>query len=190
MSNVQDVIINAAERRFADYGYSKTTMAEIASDCDMSVGNLYRHFKNKEAIAVGSVQRLLDQKLAAGNEAAKGKSDAFDAISAFMLARLRLAHAHYAGTRHLFDMVQLVNMRHRDMLLQFEERVIDALSLIVQQGVEQGRFHACDARQTAYDMHQATLRYNSPINLKNNALNTLEDDLGRLLALLNRGLAC
>jgi len=190
MSDVQGLIIDAAEQRFADYGYNKTTMAEIAADCDMCVGNLYRHFKNKEAIAVGSMQRLLDSKLAAGVRAAKDKSDAAEALSAFLLARLRLAHGHYAGTRHLFDMMQLVNTRHRDMLLGFEDRVINALASIIQEGVDQGSFHACDARQTAYDIHQATLRYNSPINLKNNDLKTLEADLSRLLALLFRGLAC
>lgn len=190
MSDVQGLIIDAAERRFADYGYNKTTMAEISADCDMCVGNLYRHFKNKEAIAVGSMQRLLNNKLAAGVSAASGKSDASEALSVFLFARLRLAHAHYAETRHLFDMMQLVNMRHRDLLLAYEDKVIDALAVIVQQGIEQGIFRACDARQMAYDIHQATLRYNSPINLKNNELPTLEADLSRLLALLLRGLAC
>jgi len=189
MSDVQGLIIDAAERRFADYGYNKTTMAEISADSDMCVGNLYRHFKNKEAIAVASMQRLLDNKLAAGVRAAKGKSDASEALSAFLFARLRLAHAHYAETRHLFDMMQLVNMRHRDLLLEYEDKVIDALAAIIRRGIEQGRFQVCDARQTAYDIHQATLRYNSPINLKNNELSTLEADLGRLLALLLRGLA-
>jgi len=182
--------MDAAERRFADYGYSKTTMAEIAADCDMSVGNLYRHFKNKEAIAVGSIQRLLETKLAAGIQAAQGKDDARDALEAFLLARLRLGHAHYAGTRPLYDMMQLVNTRYRDLLLQYEDKVIDALAGIVQRGVEQGCFHVCDARQTAYDIHQATLRYNNPINLKNNLLPALEADLARLLALLFRGVAC
>lgn len=190
MSDVQGLIIDAAERRFSDYGYNKTTMAEIAADCDMCVGNLYRHFKNKEAIAVASMQRLLDNKLAAGVRAAQGKPDASQALSAFLFARLRLAHAHYAGTRHLFDMMQLVNLRHRDLLLQYEGRVIEALSMIVQQGVDQGRFQPCDAHQMAYDIHQATLRYNSPMNLKNNELKTLEADLTRLLDLLFRGLAC
>ncbi|OIO68913.1 MAG: hypothetical protein COW19_09970 [Zetaproteobacteria bacterium CG12_big_fil_rev_8_21_14_0_65_55_1124] len=190
MSDVQDTIMDAAERRFADYGYSKTTMAEIAADCDMSVGNLYRHFKNKEAIAVGSIQRLLETKLAAGIQAAQGKDDARDALEAFLLARLRLGHAHYAGTRPLYDMMQLVNTRYRDLLLQYEDKVIDALAGIVQRGVEQGCFHVCDARQTAYDIHQATLRYNNPINLKNNLLPALEADLARLLALLFRGVAC
>jgi len=190
MSDVQGLIIDAAERRFADYGYNKTTMAEIAADCDMCVGNLYRHFKNKEAIAVGSMQRLLDNKLAAGVRAASGKPDACEALSVFLFARLRLAHAHYAGTRHLFDMMQLVNMKHRALLLEYEGKVIKVLGNIIQRGIDQGSFHTCDAQQTAYDIHQATLRYNSPINLKNNELKTLEEDLSRLLALLFRGLVC
>lgn len=190
MNQAQDIIIDAADRRFSDYGYCKTTMAEIATDCDMSVGNLYRHFKNKEAIAVASARRLLDQKLAEGQRAAAGKQDACEALSAFLIARLRMGHAHFSGTRHLFDLMQLLMTRHRDLLLQSEERVIDAIAAIIERGVAQGRFHACDARQTAYDIHQASLRYNIPIYLKNNPLNVLEADLSRLLALLFKGLAC
>ena len=182
--------MDAAEQRFAGYGYNKTTMAEIAADCDMSVGNLYRHFKNKEAIAVGNMHRLLESKLEAGKRAAQSKGDACDALEAFLLARLRMAHKHYAGTRHLFDMMALVNTRHRDLLLEYEGRVIEAMSAIIERGMVQGRFHACDARQTAYDIHQATLRYNAPVNLKNNELPTLETDLLRLLQLLYKGLAC
>lgn len=190
MSDVQGVIMDAAEQRFAGYGYNKTTMAEIAADCDMSVGNLYRHFKNKEAIAMGNVRRLLESKLEAGRRAAQSKGDACEALAAFLLARLRLAHAHYAGTRHLFDMMALINVRHRDMLLDYEDKVVRVLAGIIERGVVQGRFHPCDAKQMAYDIHQATLRYNSPIYLKNNPLPELEADLGRLLALLYRGLAC
>ena len=44
-------IIDAAKRRFMHYGYTKTTMAELASDCEMSPGNLYRYFPGKLDIA-------------------------------------------------------------------------------------------------------------------------------------------
>lgn len=182
--------MDAAERRFSDYGYNKTTMAEIAADCEMSVGNLYRHFKNKEAIAVGNIRRMLEIKLQAGIEAAAAEDEACKALSAFLHARLRLGHAHYAGTRHLYDMMALVNTRHRDLLLDYEDKVIEALADIIRKGVAQQRFHVCDPRQMAYDIHQATLRYNNPVNLKNNELATLEGDLDRLLALLYKGLTC
>jgi len=185
-----DRILDAAEARFADYGYTKTTMAEIAADCGMSVGNLYRHFKNKEAIALTGMRRLLQAKLDAGIAAAEKEADALHALEAFLLTRLRIAHAHYAGTRHLFDMMALVNAGHRDVLLDYERQVIAALAKILDRGVAQGRFHSLDATQTAYDIHQATLRYNNPVNLRFNDLSVLEADLTRLVALFYRGLAC
>jgi len=186
---VQKQILDAADRRFADYSYNKTTMAEIASDCDMSVGNLYRHFKNKEAIAVATMQRKLQAKLEAGIGAAESQKDALNGLSAFLLTRLRLGHAYFADTRHLFDMMALINSRHRDLLLAFEERVIEALTSIIERGIRQGRFHTDNPAQTAYDIHQATLRYNNPVNLKHNELGLLESDLQRLISLLHLGLA-
>jgi len=187
--NVQTQILNVADHRFADYGYNKTTMAEIAADCDMSVGNLYRHFKSKESIAVATMQRLLQIKLDAGIKAAASEDNALDAIMAFLLTRLRLGHAHFADTRHLFDMMVLINSRHRDLLLAFEQQVIAALTTIIERGIAQGCFHAEQPQQTAYDIHQATMRYNNPVNLKNNPLALLEADLQRLILLLYHGLA-
>ena len=53
------IIIDAAIRRFSEYGYNKTTMAEIAEDAAMSAANLYRYFKNKQDIAaVCSLEKL------------------------------------------------------------------------------------------------------------------------------------
>ncbi|MDX8392299.1 MAG: TetR/AcrR family transcriptional regulator [Mariprofundaceae bacterium] len=185
-----DCILDAADARFADYGYNKTTMAEIAQDCGMSVGNLYRHFKNKESIALTSMQRWLQSKLDAGIDAAEKEHDARQALSVFLQTRLRIGHGHYADTRHLFDMMGLIDSGHRDLLFDYEARVIEALADILRRGITQGCFKHCDAGQTAYDIHQATLRYNSPLNLKFNELNTLQSDLSRLIDLLCKGLAC
>jgi AcrR family transcriptional regulator len=48
---VRDKIVDAAKKRFSHFGYGKTTMAEIATDCAMSPGNLYRFFPGKLDIA-------------------------------------------------------------------------------------------------------------------------------------------
>ena len=50
--NTRAQIILAAKERFLHYGYPKTTMAEVAADCNMSPGNLYRYFKGKLDIAI------------------------------------------------------------------------------------------------------------------------------------------
>ena len=51
LDETREKIIEAARERFTHYGYGKTTMAELARDCDMSSGNLYRFFPGKLDIA-------------------------------------------------------------------------------------------------------------------------------------------
>ncbi len=188
-AKVMEQILDAAEQRFAHYGYGKTTMAEIARDVGMSVGNLYRFFKNKEAIALASTGKLLAAKLDAGLRAAASESTSCGALRAFLLARLRLAHACFANTRHLFELVELNNLRHRDILLSYENRVIDAMTEILKRGMRSGDIISGDAHRMAYLMHQALLRYNSPLSLRRNPLDRLETDLYDFIALMYSGLA-
>src|SRR6201999_2183477 len=62
--NIREQIVSAAKKRFSHFGYAKTTMAEVATDCAMSPGNLYRLFPGKldiaEAIATEDYQKHLD----------------------------------------------------------------------------------------------------------------------------------
>jgi hypothetical protein len=59
-------ILDAAKRRFMHYGYSKTTMAELAVDCDMSPGNLYRYFAGKLDIAEAICREAASSQRRAG----------------------------------------------------------------------------------------------------------------------------
>jgi len=183
-----DAILRAAERRFFEYGPKKSTMAEIAADCAMSVGNLYRHFSSKEAIVVACMERYLTERLRIGIAAAEACDDALDALRAFARQRLRFAHARFASARHLPDLVALVDARHRDLLNAFDRRVIEALRVILERGVAQGRFACADPARTAGDIHHAMLRYNHPVTLRETPLAVLQEDLDRLITLFYQGL--
>src|SRR5260221_12571908 len=62
--SIREQIVEAAKKRFSHFGYAKTTMAEVAADCSMSPGHLYRFFPGKldiaEAIATEDYARHLD----------------------------------------------------------------------------------------------------------------------------------
>ena len=45
-----EIILAAAVNRFSNYGYNKTTMAEIAEDAGMSAANIYRYYKIKKKL--------------------------------------------------------------------------------------------------------------------------------------------
>ncbi|STG54749.1 transcriptional repressor [Escherichia coli] len=46
----QDEIINAARRCFRRCGFHAASMSQIASEAQLSVGQIYRYFANKDAI--------------------------------------------------------------------------------------------------------------------------------------------
>ena len=55
IEEIQQLILTAAQERFSQFGFNKTTMAEIAKDCKMSASNIYRFFDNKlEITQVGA----------------------------------------------------------------------------------------------------------------------------------------
>ena len=54
-------ILEAAARAFRRRGFHRTTMRDIAAECDMAVGNLYHHFKNKQALLLYLQEHTLDQ---------------------------------------------------------------------------------------------------------------------------------
>jgi TetR/AcrR family transcriptional regulator, repressor for uid operon len=54
-------IMDAAERCFVRNGFHKSTMQDVAAECGMSPGNLYRYFPSKDAIVAGLAERDRDQ---------------------------------------------------------------------------------------------------------------------------------
>ena len=61
--DVRQTILEVALQRFLRFGYRKTTMAEIATDCSMSTANLYRYFENKQEIIAQCAAKCLDDRV-------------------------------------------------------------------------------------------------------------------------------
>ena len=59
--NVRDDIIASAKEEFLEYGYEDSSMRRIASRSQMTVGNLYRYFKNKEELNRFIVSKTYDE---------------------------------------------------------------------------------------------------------------------------------
>lgn len=79
--DVRNRIIDSAKEEFLKYGYEDASMRRIALKSKMTVGNLYRYFKNKEDINVFIVKdtySLIDkivQKLTNGELSIKEKTN-------------------------------------------------------------------------------------------------------------------
>src|SRR3977135_3717133 len=54
-------ILKEAERLFRHYGYSKTTVADIADACGMSSANVYRFFSSQSQINEALFDRVISE---------------------------------------------------------------------------------------------------------------------------------
>ncbi len=60
----RDAILNAAERRFADYGFAGSSVREIASDVGLkNQASLYHYFPHKKALYETVLRRRVDALL-------------------------------------------------------------------------------------------------------------------------------
>src|SRR5215813_5957255 len=106
---VRGLILEAAKKRFSHFGYGKTTMAEVAADCRMSPGNLYRFFAGKldiaEAIALEGeamrreeLERLVCQR----------QKDAHSRLRDFFFRELRATYRRLAEDPRTVEITRLV----------------------------------------------------------------------------------
>jgi AcrR family transcriptional regulator len=184
---IRHQILEAAACRFADYGYSKTTVAEIAGDCDMSSGNVYRYFDSKEAIAIAGVEDKLEEKSVTCEAATNASASAIDQLRQYLLARLRFTHEFNRGGSHLHELVQLITERHRDLIDKYDERVVGWLARIIELGIERGEFRSLDVRRAAISISVATVVFCIPTFMQE-PLESMEGKLNDLLELLHEGL--
>src|ERR1700712_891186 len=67
-SDQQDIkrekILDAAYQRFLHYGYSKTTMNEIAGDLSLSKALLYYYFPDKSQLYIAVMRKLAGEYIA------------------------------------------------------------------------------------------------------------------------------
>jgi TetR/AcrR family transcriptional repressor of mexJK operon len=133
----EDVILCAAQRRFASFGYSKVTMDEIAEDIGMAKASLYYYFPTKEAIFRSVVQHEQEEFLAQADSTLQQKHSAELKLLEYVQLRLklteRLSHIHQQGWHD-------VKPIFKDLFATFVQHEIRFVTHILQEGKEIGEF--------------------------------------------------
>ena len=155
--DISDLILDAADRLLARYGYKKMTMDDVAKEVGIGKGTIYLHFKSKEEIALARVDRIVDRL----NERLRAIADS-NGSAAARLRRMLLERVlfrfdsvqHY--TESLSDVLAAIRpallVRH-DRHFNEEERVFAAL---LKEGKSDGEFVFKDIRGTARALLVAT----------------------------------
>ena len=188
--DVRDRIVEAAKCRFSHFGYGKTTMAEVASDCEMSPGNLYRFFPGKldiaEAIAREDYERHLAhlRKLAL----APGK-DARERLRDLLFQELRRTYHKLEKDPRALEMAQVIaheRPHFANWMLANERKIMVEL---MEEAERRGELMPpLDKEETAEMIQAATMKFRYPQLWSKLTLPKLERELDGVLKLLIQGL--
>lgn len=106
-TDVQDIkkekILEASFQRFLHYGYSKTTMNEIAGDLSMSKALLYYYFPDKSQLYVAVMRKVADDYL---NNLKKRSGSFTDLKDAFEF-QINTHHDFIVKNYNFFDFFRL-----------------------------------------------------------------------------------
>ena len=186
---VRGNILEAARKRFLHYGYAKTTMAEIASDCSMSPGNLYRYFPGKLDIAEAICTEAGEYAVARLREVTRRPSrTARERLRDFLFADMKLTYDQLEYDKQVFEMARVVASERP----QFANRILALnralLSEILAAGNASSEFFIEDVIFTAEMLQSATMKFRYPQLHSKLPYEKLERELDGVVNLLLNGL--
>ena len=188
-SQTRERILHAAMTRIKHYGYGKTTMAEIAADCGMSPGNIYRFFEAKIDIAEAMARRHYAEQQADSAAIARRRDLTPDErLREIFVKRMRDNYLLVEENAKILEVAQVLTTERpifsNEQLAH--ERVF--LAALLEEGADQGVFITGNYEFIAEMLQSATAKFSFPQLFSQLTLAKLERELVGVLDLILSGL--
>ncbi|HUT49264.1 MAG TPA: TetR/AcrR family transcriptional regulator [Alphaproteobacteria bacterium] len=153
---VREQILDAAEGRFRHYGFAKTTMAELASDCAMSAGNLYRYFDSKEEIGVSIARRcMMTLDGICRDVIARTDIGPLRKLEVMIRAMADENRRRFECDTKLDELLSYMHAKRPETVKMFMDGLSHRIAEILVEGVSTGEITSEDPRETAIDIFHA-----------------------------------
>lgn len=152
------VILDAAERVFAEAGYGGATMQQIADIAGLPKANLHYYFPTKEGLYRRVVQRIFTIWLdAAGSfDAASGPEEG---IGAYIRAKMEISRRHPAGSKVWANEV----MHGAPVIQDYLETTLtdwtEGRAAVIRRWIAEGRMAPVDPHHLLYMIWATTQHY-------------------------------
>lgn len=183
-------ILDAAMERILHYGYAKTTMSEIAKDCGMSAGNIYRFFASKLDIAEAMARKFNAEMYQHYASIAREKKPAPQRLRDFFDFGMSKT---YQAIEEKAKILELAEVLSEERPLYFNEQLAQERVYLVQvleDGIRDGIFRPIERLdETAEFMQAALMKFRFPQLFSHLTLPKLKRELAGVLDLLLAGLS-
>ena len=183
-------ILEAASKRFLHYGYNKTTMSEIAKDCNMSTGNLYRFFPSKLDIAEGFVKILRTEQMSKLRLALHEPNlTAAERLRNFFKTKLSLTYNRFHDRPKAYELSTVILRERKHFAVEWADAEARLMGEIISMGIDEGVFPEGDTFEQAHLIQNAFYRFTMPTLFLDGEFEDLAVELDALISLILDGLA-
>ncbi len=186
--SISDTILTAAMRRFEQFGYGKTTMAEIAADCDMSAANIYRYFQNKLEIGAQLASRCLAREREALTEVIRGPQSAAARLEGFLVRNLSYTYQRWSEQPRINELVEAIARERTDVVQEHLRIKHELVTKLVEDGNGNGEFSVTDPKSAAEAILVASTVFEVPLFMHMHSYEKFESMARNVADLILRGL--
>ncbi|MCB2184377.1 MAG: TetR/AcrR family transcriptional regulator [Desulfobulbaceae bacterium] len=189
VNNTRQQIIKASWALFSQFGFKKTTVAEIAAECSMSPANIYRFFESKKDILaeIVSITFQQDQDILRGIARKTGPS-ATEKLENFILEMLSRTYQLGIEQSRLREACNVICEERFDLVRKHKEVKQSILAEILAEGNLNHEFNIRDIVATAYTILNATVLCQYPVFVTLYPRDELEEMARGIVKLLIHGL--
>lgn len=187
---IRDSIVEEAMELFAHYGYTKTNIGDIARACEMSAGNLYRYFRNKQAIGHAVVARFFAAEDRLIAEVLEAGGTAEHRIRATVTAAVMHTVENLRRAPKIVELAEMICETEEGVAMVGEHvaTVQARMTALIEEGVADGVFAVPDPSRAARAVLMGTKFFVVPFSIARHGLDNVEEDLALTLDLLCAGL--
>ena len=145
----EKLILDAAENRFARFGFSKVTMDEIAQDIGLAKASLYYYYPTKENIFRAVIARKQDKFLENTKGILQHPDPAREKLKAYVRQRIALGNQllNFSSLNSTFW--QESKPGFKDLFVAFSRQEMNIITTIVSEGKQNDEFEVASPEKTA-----------------------------------------
>jgi len=152
----REYLLNISERLFAEQGFFKTTMSQIAKESEFALATIYRFFRSKEELYFTLIEEKLELLIDNVQEAVVKVSSSVEKIKALIRAQMTFFEEH----PHFFKLLMAekfgLEEGEKDTL---RERIgrkynsyLNSISEIIRKGIRRGELKRVDPKETSHTL--------------------------------------
>jgi AcrR family transcriptional regulator len=181
---METTIAQSAKEVFAESGYQRATLEEIAQRAGMSKATIYIYYKNKDDLFLQVVEELVNTAMAVTAQEAETARPPIEKLYAMVRSKMEFYERErdffriYLNEKHGLEVAP--KDPHKRALREMYLQGIQTLTKVIQEGIDAGVLRPMDSRRLAFFLQEmmSTLHVH---RIQGKAKTSVDEDVEQLL---------